>query len=274
MTKKKITPEMVDRMRELRGLGWILVDIAREVGKEFGVEITHPSVIYHLTPGGTGEANKRRRGYQKEFYRKLYANAATIVGRGHLNCVKCEIDNLRILCINHLNGDGRKDLEKHSGKYRFYRAIVNGIRPIYDLNLLCRNHNILYEFEAGRRNVGSRGYNLRVSAIEKLAGEHPTCAGCGNIDLRVLEINHLKGDGKKDWEKYGGRSRFHRAITDGTYPAHGLKNLDIRCGNCNWLYEPPSTEDEISEPELLSIQSRFDQIRSKIGRQNIAQGGR
>lgn len=68
-------------------------------------------------------------------------------------CVNCGIDDIRVLTINHKNGDGAK--ERKADKYRVSRLsrdIKNG-RTTSDLDVRCYNCNILYEYEQGRRNL-------------------------------------------------------------------------------------------------------------------------
>lgn len=63
-------------------------------------------------------------------------------------CNKCGNTDLRVLQINHINGDGRIELKNNAN---FYRDIYTGKRKIDDLELLCANCNILFEYERGRR---------------------------------------------------------------------------------------------------------------------------
>lgn len=56
---------------------------------------------------------------------------------------------------------------------------------------------------------------------------------CGITDMRVLEINHLNGDRKKDIQKYGTNLALYQATINGTKP---INDLDVRCANCNHLY--------------------------------------
>jgi hypothetical protein len=65
-------------------------------------------------------------------------------------CSKCGVKDIRILTINHLNGDGAK--ERVNRVCRTYRQIRLG-RKIDDLEVRCYNCNILYEYEQGRRNL-------------------------------------------------------------------------------------------------------------------------
>ena len=63
-------------------------------------------------------------------------------------CVVCGITDMRILQINHINGGG---VQESLFGYEMYRAIVNQTRKIDDLDVRCANHNLLYEYERGKR---------------------------------------------------------------------------------------------------------------------------
>lgn len=59
---------------------------------------------------------------------------------------------------------------------------------------------------------------------------------CGETDLRVLQINHINGEG---WKKNNGIYKVH-PTTRYHQIANGIYNeaeLDVRCANCNILYE-------------------------------------
>ncbi len=72
-----------------------------------------------------------------------------------------------------------------------------------------------------------RYWKLRLKALKKLGGY---CVACGIDDVRVLQINHKLGDGKKD---RGLGQSLLKAIVYGDL----TKDFDIRCANCNILYE-------------------------------------
>ena len=76
-------------------------------------------------------------------------------------------------------------------------------------------------------------------AINALGG---CCVICGQTDLRILTINHLNGDGNA--ERLAFRAAHKGANPDGIYlyrainsGRRGLESLDVRCYNCNILYE-------------------------------------
>lgn len=59
------------------------------------------------------------------------------VSNGNLICSRCGCNNVRILEINHINGDGNKE-RKNQPHDKLYKDILSGKRTIKDLNLLCR----------------------------------------------------------------------------------------------------------------------------------------
>ena len=73
-------------------------------------------------------------------------------------CVKCGISDYRLLEISHKNGDGyleRRGLngKKMHGGWATAYAILRGWRQTDDLELLCSNCHILYEYEKGFRRT-------------------------------------------------------------------------------------------------------------------------
>ena len=65
-------------------------------------------------------------------------------------CVDCGCTDLRILNINHKNGNGGKTRPKDAGT--FYRNILNGTYNKDEFDVMCYNDNILYEYERGTRS--------------------------------------------------------------------------------------------------------------------------
>lgn len=92
------------------------------------------------------------KGRKTRFNDKL--NALKLVSNtDHPKCCICGIDDIRLLTINHLNGDGC--IERKNNKYRvsrIYRDIKNG-RTTSDLDVRCYNCNIIYEYETGNRKL-------------------------------------------------------------------------------------------------------------------------
>jgi hypothetical protein len=75
-------------------------------------------------------------------------------------CSCCGIEDIRLLCINHINGGGRKE-HLDCAPHEFRRKIISKERGADDLNVLCYNCNILYEYNRGRLRL-PRDYELVV----------------------------------------------------------------------------------------------------------------
>lgn len=71
-----------------------------------------------------------------------------------------------------------------------------------------------------------RNRELRKLVIEKLGSK---CVNCGERDYRVLQLNHINGGGRKD----KALRTICREILDGKRDG----DFDLRCANCNILYE-------------------------------------
>jgi hypothetical protein len=78
-------------------------------------------------------------------------------------CTVCGITDMRVLQINHTNGGGVQ--EKRFGM-DMYSAIVKGTRTTDDLDVRCANHNLLYEYERGKRRLPT-GLDFAASAVDE-----------------------------------------------------------------------------------------------------------
>lgn len=65
-------------------------------------------------------------------------------------CRRCGCTDIRALQVNHVNGGGTKE-KLHGGD--MYRAIVCGKRNTRDLECLCANCNLIWEYERGTRRL-------------------------------------------------------------------------------------------------------------------------
>lgn len=70
-------------------------------------------------------------------------------------------------------------------------------------------------------------YNLRLAALDFLGHQ---CGECGVTDFRVLQIDHVNGNGAAERRTYGNSpSKILKRVLNGD------KNYQILCANCNWL---------------------------------------
>jgi hypothetical protein len=77
---------------------------------------------------------------RKENHLKLRLKALIVVGKNNLKCSNCGCKDVRILEINHMNGNGSQEFKNiyRSNIKKFYTDIINSRRKIDDLNILCR----------------------------------------------------------------------------------------------------------------------------------------
>lgn len=70
-----------------------------------------------------------------------------IAGNEHPICDNCRCDDIRLIEINHKNGDGARDTRS---KYhqKFLYDIITGRRKTDDLDLRCRVRNALHYIES------------------------------------------------------------------------------------------------------------------------------
>jgi len=67
-----------------------------------------------------------------------------VTGREELKCANCGCDDIMFLQVNHLNGNGNREIKSWHGKIiTIPDAILRGRRSVHDLNILCAVCNIL-----------------------------------------------------------------------------------------------------------------------------------
>jgi len=84
-----------------------------------------------------------------------------------------------------------------------------------------------------KRAINRRNQDAYRQRVIALLGGH--CVACGETDWHVLQVNHRNGGGSKERSQPTLRgSNFFTAILAGR---RGTDDLDLRCANCNTLYE-------------------------------------
>ena len=100
---------------------------------------------------------------------------------------------------------------------------------------------------------------LRISAIQKLGG---CCLHCGNKDMRVLEIDHIKGDAdlectRKESSGQQERKRIRYILNTPIRELTG--RYQILCSNCHRIKTYENQDYLASEPGSAKQQSLFQQ---------------
>jgi hypothetical protein len=72
---------------------------------------------------------------------------------------------------------------------------------------------------------------LQYIDLLELLGSH--CVRCGFADIRALQIDHINGQGKKEFQKFKGNISLYRFYLKN--PDLAKKYLQVLCANCNWI---------------------------------------
>lgn len=124
--------------------------------------------------------------------------------------------------------------QTHAGKCKSCGRYVRS-RPLdtcvhYDLHLEKHEASQLRRAESDIQRVSR--WKRRIRVLEKLGGK---CADCGTTDVRLLQINHKDGNGHQERLRMIDRGTVMEAEIDNGN--RSTEDLDLRCANCNILYE-------------------------------------
>lgn len=75
-----------------------------------------------------------------------------------------------------------------------------------------------------------RRHRIRNETIQLLGSK---CVKCGFSDYRALQIDHVKGGGRKELRKYAHREAYSLALLKKIKA--GSKEYQLLCANCNWI---------------------------------------
>lgn len=111
-------------------------------------------------------------------------------------------------------------------------------KDIEKRKIYLRNYNRIWarKYRAklkaeGKPRTWDRTATTRLKAINFLGG--PVCMGCGCTDLRIIEINHVFGDGTKERKTKRNSIEIYRDIYLGRTPK---ENYNVLCKVCNAVH--------------------------------------
>lgn len=96
--------------------------------------------------------------------------------------------------------------------------------------------------EPGRARSVSKYWRMRHEIFTRLGGQ---CVACGEDDRRVMQLNHKYGGGGSDNRAGRGGVYLLRRLLSGE---RDLDDFDLRCANCNILYEYEKGRRTYQEP--------------------------
>jgi len=189
-----------------------------------------------------GSRARRRR------YHESLAKAAVVYLGSKCGCGE---DDPSVLHIDHIFGGGEAERREGVLGRSLYRAILRGERD-GELQLLCANcHRIKGKglkkaatspnAEAVRRSRAK----ARSKAITLLGGQ----CKCGVADERVLEIDHVAGDGAKD-RKARHKSGSHYIVKQVLADSKNGR-FQLLCASCNWKKRMQTPYERGGGPPLI-----------------------
>jgi hypothetical protein len=99
--------------------------------------------------------------YAKNHRQKLRNLVISHYSNGTLKCCKCGFSDIRALCVDHINGGGRKHSQELGG--HVYEWIVKNNYPENMFQILCQNCNIIKKIE-NKEDYAPRQKRLKKSA--------------------------------------------------------------------------------------------------------------
>lgn len=156
---------------------------------------------------------------------------------GDIKCKKCGNVDMKVLCLDHINfvpiSEKRKD--------NYWSLMVRGYPEGFQV--LCYNCNFRKRSEdnelfKGRKS--ERQYVVNVRYQEKLKRQTfeayggAKCKDCGELDLRVLCLDHIHGGGGKEQRERGTSGKnFYLSLKKASFPRKD--EFQVLCCNCNRL---------------------------------------
>ena len=180
--------------------------------------------------------------YLKTYDRQYNLNRKITIfnAYGGCKCSICNITDIDVLSVDHINGGGRKQKRElgNISSTGLYRWIINNNYPP-GYRVLCMNCNFI-EKERLKQSSLSDGIRAIISRKSKHKTKIDTlnvygnckCAICNIENLDVLSIDHINGGGNQHRKEIGriGGVDFYCWLKNNNYP----KGYRVLCMNCQF----------------------------------------
>jgi len=110
---------------------------------------------------------------------------------------------------------------------------------------LCKNCNNIDNRE--RKQEGKK------KTISLYSDGKMCCSMCGCDDIRVLEIDHINGNGNKERYQAGYTYKWYSEIK-----RNKRDDLRVLCRNCNWIHLCEKREEQYAKDKEIADEQRRD----------------
>ena len=169
---------------------------------------------------------------------KLKAEVFSHYCEGEIKC-KCGVNNLYLLTIDHINGNGSEHRRKENIKtgYGTYRWLKKNNYP-NGFQVLCFNCQYLkrlVEMRAENRNEKQLKAAKYVESVKAECLQHyGSVCDCGETDQIVLTLDHVNDDGVKHRAETKTKGyAFYLMLRRNRFPND--PPLQVKCLNCQYL---------------------------------------
>jgi hypothetical protein len=132
----------------------------------------------------------------------------------------------------------KSDYNKKYRKANLQRCLETSRKYHKDHRKELIEYDRRYYYETGANEKRKNEYKeLKKQAYEILGNK---CCQCGIIDVRVLQIDHINGGGKKEIEQIKTSGVYKKII-------NGEKGYQLLCANDNWIKRIEKKEQKTSK---------------------------
>ena len=204
--------------------------------------------------------------HDSEKYKQMRKEVISVLG-DKCNSSSCHIPNgcvdIRCLEIDHINGGGMKN---DAGWFKLYKKILSDPEQAKkEYQILCSNCNVIKRLKNGEclhlvnptvkqlyGRVKSRRICLKnkILAMSLLNGVF--CKHCGCVDIRVLQIDHIHGDGQKELRKIRAWGVLRKIRNDPSCRS----DYQVLCACCNSIKRVVNNEGSKKRIKYAEVKSK------------------
>lgn len=215
---------------------------AREYKRVWNVGNKEKVLQYRVVTERKRSKDPGRRTYCRELSRrKAWELRLSVLAHLGGKCAECGCMDFRCLQVDHLHGNGTKELKTVRLSRRYKKILLS--KPGDEYQLLCANCNWIKRWELREYHYESymeswdedkkvrylqerRAYRrVRTETVNALGGK---CVLCGFADYSALQIDHVVACGTK------GRSPIRLGWLKCVSEDRSGK-YQLLCANCNWI---------------------------------------